>query len=230
VPAEEVRPPDNWSDVRSGIVDACKRLEAAGILPMAAGNVSVRLPPVDGRELIAITPSQVPYRLLRPEQIVAIDLDGNLVLGEGHASSERKVHLAAYRARADVGAAIHSHSAYASALAVAGTEIPALIDEQVVGLGRCVRICEYAMSATDDLARNAIEALGSNQAVLLRNHGAFGVGRDLDEACNVVELLERVAQIYVLARQAGDLHPLPDHVVAIEEKFFRITHGFPPEG
>lgn len=223
-------PPENWAEVQSAIVDACKRLEAAGIIPGAAGNVSVRLPPVDGRELIAITPSQVPYRVLRPDQIVAIDLDGKMAIGQGHASSERKVHLAAYRARPDVGAAIHSHSNYASALAVAGVEIPPLIDEQVVGLGRCVRVCDYAMSATDDLARNAIAALGDHQAVLLRNHGAFGVGRTLDEVCNVVELVERVATIYVVARQAGEVHPLPEGVVAIAEKFFRITHGRPADG
>jgi L-fuculose-phosphate aldolase len=228
--AEQIAPPEGFADVQAAIVDACKRLDAAGILPMSAGNVSVRLSPVDGRELIAITPSQVPYRVLRPEQVVAIDLEGNLVIGEGHASSERKVHLAAYKARPDAGAAIHSHSPYASALAVAGLDIPALIDEQVVGLGRVVKVCDYAMSATDDLAKNAIEALGDRQAVLLRNHGAFGVGRDLDEACNVVELVERVATIYVLARQAGEVHPLPEGVVAIEEKFFRIGHGRPADG
>ncbi len=219
----------SWDEVRAAIVDACRRLEAAGLVSGASGNVSVRLPPADGRELVAITPSRVPYRVLRPEQVLVIDFEADPVEGEGVPSSEALTHLAAYRARPDVGAAIHTHSVYASALAVAGQDLPAVIDEQVVLLGGVVRVAEYGMSATEELARRAVEALGQRQAVLLRNHGALGVGRDLEEALDVVALVERVAKVYVLARLLGEAHPLPDKVVDIEEKLFRMQRGFPVE-
>ena len=219
----------SWDEVRVAIVDGCRRLEADGLVKISSGNVSVRLPPHEGKEIVAITPSSVPYRVLKPEQVLVVDLDGNVIDGQGAASSEKGAHFAAYRARPDVGSVIHSHSIYASALAVAGEELPPIIDEQVIALGGAIRVTGYAMSATPDLGRNAVEALGERRAVLLRNHGVLGVGRDLDEALNVVTLVERVAQTYVLAKLIGGAQPLPDDIVKLQLKFYRLLHGLPAE-
>jgi L-fuculose-phosphate aldolase len=219
----------SWDEARVAIQEACVRLEAEGLVAEASGNVSVRLPSKDGRDLVAITPSQVPYRKLRPEQILVIDYERNVVEGEGKPSSETVTHLAAYRARADVGAVVHSHSVYASALAVAGQEIPPLIDEQVVTLGGRVHVAEFGMSASQDLADNAVKALGLRQAVLLRSHGALSVGRDLDEVLAVAALVERMAKIYILSRTLGEPLTLPAKIVELEEKFYRMQHGFPVE-
>ena len=219
----------SWDKVRVAIQEACVRLEAEGLVAEASGNVSVRLPSKDGRDLVAITPSQVPYRKLRPEQILIIDYERNVIDGEGKPSSESVTHLTAYRARADVGAVIHSHSVYASALAVAGQGIPALIDEQVVTLGGEVQVAEFGMSASQDLADNAVKALELRQAVLLRSHGALSVGRDLDEVLAVAALVERMAKIYILARTLGEPLKLPEKIVELEIKFYRMQHGFPAE-
>lgn len=217
----------SWDEVRTAIVDACHRLEAGGLVAGASGNVSVRLEPVDGREIFAITPSQIHYRVLKPEQVLVIDYDRKNVDGEGRPSSETNMHLAVFRARPDVGAVIHTHSVYASAMAIAGQDLPALIDEQVVTLGGAVRVAEYGMSASEDLANSAVEAMGERQAVFLRNHGALSVGRDLEEVLNVSQLLERTSMTYILARTMGDIQPLPAKVIEIEEKYFRMQHGFP---
>jgi L-fuculose-phosphate aldolase len=219
----------SWNDVREAIVEACHRLEAADLVGEASGNVSVRLTAQDSRELVAITPSQVPYRTLQPEQVLIVDLDGNVVDGEGAPSTERKVHFATYKARADVGSVIHSHSIYASACAMVGLEIPAIIDEGIVGLGPVVKCAPYALSATDDLANGAVEALGLRGAVLLQNHGVVSVGRALDEALSVATLVERTAKIYVIARQLGEIRPLPENIVGLMEKYRRIQHGLPTE-
>jgi len=210
-------------------VDACHRLEAEDLVAGASGNVSVRLPPQDGRALFAITPSQVPYRVLRPEQVLVVDADGNVVDGEGRPSSEKNSHMTAYRVRADVGAVIHSHSVYASALAVAGQDIPPLLDEQVVLLGGSVRCAEFGMSASQDLADRAMAAMGLRSAVLLRSHGVLSVGRELEEVLAVASMVERCAKIYVFARQVGEVHALPENIVALEEKFYRMQRGFPVE-
>ncbi len=219
----------SWDKVRVAIQEACVRLEAEGLVAEASGNVSVRLPSKDGRDLVAITPSQVPYRKLRPEQILIIDYERNVIEGEGKPSSETVTHLTAYRARADVGAVIHSHSVYASALAVAGQDIPPLIDEQVVTLGGGVKVAEFGMSASQDLADNAVKALELRQAVLLRSHGALSVGRDLDEVLAVAALVERMAKIYILARTLGEPLKLPAKIVELEIKYYRMLHGFPAE-
>jgi L-fuculose-phosphate aldolase len=222
----------SWNDVRQAIVDACKRLEAENLVHGSSGNVSVRLPKTDdGRDLFAMTPSGVPYRVLRPEQVLIVDAEANVVDGDGvgKPSSERKVHFAAYAARPDVGAVIHSHSVYAGALAAAGQDLPPVIDEMVVAIGGAVQCAPYGMPATPQLADSAIGLMGLRQAVLLRNHGVVGVGRDLDEALAVVGMVERTAQIYLLARLIGDVQPIPDHVAQIEVKFFRIQHGLPQD-
>ena len=217
-------------EVRKEIVEACKRLEANSLVQGASGNVSVRLPVEEGRELVAITPSGRPYRILEPQDILVIDMEGNVVEGEGKPSSEKNAHMTAYRVRADVNAVIHSHSVYASALAVAGIDLPCVLDEQVVGIGGPVRVAEFGMSASQDLADKAMAAMEQRQAVFLRSHGVLGVGRTLDEVLDVVAMVERTAKIYVLARLLGEAPALPQHIVDIEEKWYRITHGFPTEG
>jgi L-fuculose-phosphate aldolase len=220
-----------YEDVRHAIVQACQRLERENLVHQSSGNVSVRLTKADdGTELFAITPSGIQYRVLRPEQVLIVDAGANVIDGEGKPSSERNVHLAAYRRRPDVNAVIHSHSIYASALAVAGLDLPPIIDEMVVMIGGPVSCAEFGMSATPQLAENAMDAMSLRQAVFMRNHGVVGVGRDLDEALNVVGMVERTAQIYLLSRMLGEVQPLPQQIVDLEVKFFRMQHGLPADG
>ncbi len=213
----------SWEEEKQEVIAACRRIVAAGLVAGASGNVSRRVEGSDGAPLVAITPSRVPYERLTAGDILVIDFEGDPVEGEGEPSSETPAHLAVYRARADVGAVIHTHSIYASALAVAGLEIPPLLDEQVVALGGSVPIAGYAMSASQELANKACAALGEGNAVLLRNHGVLGVGADLEEAASVCELVERLAQVYVLALGLGRVAPLAGHVVEAEKKIFRQT-------
>ena len=216
-----------WDAARAEVLEACRRIVAAGLVSGASGNVSRRLREPDG-EFVAITPTRIPYSRLRAEDVLVIDFEAEPVEGEGVPSSETLTHLAAYRARPDVGAVIHTHSVYASVLAVAGLEIPPLVDEQVVALGGPVAVAEYGMSASEDLARKAVAALGERNAALLRNHGLLGVGADLEEAATVCELVERLAKVYVHALALGRANPLPEDVVATEVKFFRMLRGRMP--
>ncbi len=96
--------------------------------------------------------------------------------------------------------------------------------------GGGVRVAEFGLSGSEDLANNAVEALGERQAVLLRSHGVLGVGRDLNEVMAVVGQVERVAKIYLLARLLGEVEPLPANIVEMEQKYYRLKHGFPIEG
>ena len=213
-----------WDAAREEVFEACGRIVAAGLVSGASGNVSRRLREAEG-DFVAITPTRIPYSRLRPEDVLVIDFEAEPVEGEGVPSSETLAHLAVYRARQDVGAVIHTHSVYASVLAVAGLEIPPLLDEQVVALGGPVTVAEYGMSASEDLARKAVAALGERNAVLLRNHGVLGAGADLEEAVTVCELVERLAKIYVHARALGRVNSLPEDVVATETKLYRMLRG-----
>ena len=109
---------------------------------------------------------------------------------------------------------------------VAAQPIPCVLDEQVVTLGGAVEVAEYGASASDELADNAVAALGDRAAVLLRHHGVLGVGRDLEEAVAVVDLVERVAKIRILSLQIGDARELPPDVVALEKQMYRMMKEF----
>jgi len=220
----------SYEDVRKQIVAACKRLDGEGLVAGSSGNVSVRLPAENGAELYAITPSSIPYRVLEPGQVLVINGEKEIVDGDGRPSTETNMHLAAYHARADVGSVIHSHSVYASALSIAGEDLPPLIDEQVVTLGGGVVCAQWGMSGSEDLGAKAVEALSFRRAVLLRSHGALNVGKTLEEALDVASLVERMAKIYVLARSLGGaIESLPDNVLELETKFYKIKSGLPTD-
>lgn len=210
---------------RQDVLEAVRRIVATGLVAGASGNVSRRIVTPDG-DLIAITASRVPYHRFGVDDVLVVDFDIEQVVGDGVPSSESLAHVAIYRARPDVGAVIHTHPVHASAFAAACTPIPAVLDEQVVTLGGPVEVAAYGPSASEQLAQNAVAALGDRAAVLLRHHGAIAVGADLDEAVAVADLTERAAKVCTLASSLGGARPLPDDVVRAEQKIYRMMKGF----
>lgn len=206
-----------YADLRTSVADFARRMHAAGMVIGTAGNVSAR---VAGEEKIAITPSSLPYPEMQGEDVQILDLAGN-PLSEGRPPSfERGVHLAVYRARPDVGAIFHTHATYCSVLASLRRPLPPVIEELVPYVGGTVEVAEYAASGSDALAQNVVAALGDRNAVLLANHGNLCCGRELAKAYRVAELVERVAQVYVMGSMIGKPVTLPDDVVANERLMF----------
>jgi L-fuculose-phosphate aldolase len=214
----------SFVDEREEVVEAVRRIVAAGLVSGASGNVSRRIRTPDG-ELFAITASRVPYHRFTVADVVIVDAEIEPVAGDRVPSSEALLHIAIYRARADVGAVIHTHSIYASAFAVAGEAVPAILDEQVLTLGGQIEVAAYGASASDDLARNAVAALGDRAAVLLRHHGVAGVGATLEEAVDVVELVERIAQIRALSLSLGAHDALDSDLVRTQQQVYRMMKG-----
>ncbi|MBI4233692.1 MAG: class II aldolase/adducin family protein [Chloroflexi bacterium] len=214
--------PDLWEPQRRAVLEAAQELARQGLVIGASGNVSLRLEPQEGKDLLAITPTQRAYSTMRPEDIVVVDFDGEPVAGELPPSSELLLHVGVYRARRDVGAVIHTHSTYASVCAVAGLEIPPIIDEVVLRVGGPIAVALYAFPGTQELAERACHALGERNAVLLRNHGAVGVGKDLREALEVCQLVERAAKVFVMASLLGRATPLTPEMVELEQQLFQM--------
>lgn len=210
---------------RTEVLEAVRRIVDLGLVAHASGNVSRRISQPDG-DLFAVTASRVPYHRFTLDDVIIVNANIDPVEGNGIPSSESLAHMAVYTARPDVGAVIHTHSPYASAFAVAGTSIPCILDEQVVTLGGAVEVAGYGASASEVLADNAVAALGDRAAVLLRHHGVLGVGRDLEEAVAVVELVERVARVRLLSLQLGPGAQLPDDIVPVEQKMYRMMKGW----
>ena len=193
-----------------------------GLTTGASGNVSMRLAASEPPELLALTPSRKAYSDLKDEDIVVADLDLEPVDGDLTPSSESLMHVGIYRARPDVGAVIHTHSPFCSVAAMTGLEIPPILDEMVVYIGGAVQVSEYAFPSTQALADNVCAALGDRNAALIRNHGAVGVGRDLDEALEVCALAERAAHVFVYASLLGKVSTLPVDVVEAEKAIYNM--------
>ena len=226
---------NKWQSQREELHAATVEMYRRGLVGALSGNASLRLEGRLGEGLLLVTPTQLPYYHLKPKDLVVVDLNGELI-GEGLApSSETAMHLEIYRQREDVAAVIHTHSISASAAAVAGREIPAILDEMVYHIGGGVPIGDYAFPGSEELAKVACETMGDRNAVLLRNHGVLGVGPGVWEALEACDLVERAAQIFVLAQSfgTGGANPLPPDIITAEQELFqmkrRISLGIKPQ-
>ena len=209
-----------WHNEKKTVLEAARKMLQMGLVVGTAGNISLRLPPEEGPEIIAITPSGRPYDSLAVDDIQIVDFDGQTVEGNLRPSMETTLHIGIYRARKNINAIIHTHSVYASAVSVAGHDIPPILDDQVAFLGGEIKLARYALSGSREQVAGVIPALGDRSAVLLANHGAIGTGRTMRDAFTSCELIEKTARIYLLSLAAGKVNRLPAEVVAAEKALY----------
>ena len=214
-----------WEAEKKQLIEAAQEMERKGLVVGTAGNISLRLKDPGGRELLAITPSGRYYDSLKVDDIVVVDFAGQKVEGELKASIETPMHIEVLKSRKKMNAVVHAHPAFCSAIAVAGMDIPPLIDEQVILIGGEIKVAEYAFPGTPELAKSAVAALGPRNAVILANHGVLAVGRDMREALTICELAEELAKIYVSASSMGKVNQLPAEAVELEQAFFAAIYG-----
>ncbi|MDS1029145.1 class II aldolase/adducin family protein [Bacillota bacterium LX-D] len=209
-------------------IKACQDVVATGLAMFNSnlvvgtwGNISTR---VTEEEVMALTPSGMDYNELQPSDIVLVDFQGKIVGGNRRPSSELPLHLAIYQGRKDVNAIVHTHSIYASALAAARKPIPAAVEDLVQIVGGDVRVSKYVLPGTAELGTAAVQAMEGRNAVLLANHGVVGVGRDLREALRVCQIVEKAAQITIMASLLGGVVELSSEDIAAMRNFY--LHGY----
>lgn len=186
--------------IAASIVEASRTLLHAGLTTGTSGNVSVR---VDA-DVVAVTPSGVDPDTMSSSDIVRVGPDGSPRGDNGRRpSSETRFHLAIYAARPDVGAIVHTHSPWATAVACSAADIPPF-HYMMVGTGDgTIRCATYAPPGSDRLASHVVAALGPRHACLLANHGLVAVGANLDAAMEMTREVEALAQQYCLSRLLG---------------------------
>lgn len=205
----------DYHSFQQQVIDYSRKLADEGFLKGTGGNVSVR---VAGENALAITPSNQDYYSITLEDVCVYSLEGRKIQGEMKPSIEMGFHSAVYQARPDVGCVMHTHQDFASAIALINKPIPALFDEQVRFLGRCVDIIPYAPSGTGMLAKQVRKSVQSHHnAYILKNHGALCLGPTPERAFHNVLLLEKAALSYILAlyteEKIGKI-PLPIREIA----------------
>jgi L-fuculose-phosphate aldolase len=190
--------------LRAELVEIGRRLHARDLVGAAEGNLSVRL----GDDRFLVTGSGISKGHLTPGDLVVVDARGAVVAGARRASTELRMHLAAYAARPDVVAVVHAHPLTAVALTIAGVPPPTdLVPEAAVTLGP-IAVAPFATPGTDEVPASLAPFLATHDAILLERHGAITLGRSLLEAYERMETLERVARIAVTARLLGRCEPL----------------------
>ncbi|MFL5271469.1 MAG: class II aldolase/adducin family protein [Anaeromyxobacteraceae bacterium] len=203
------RPPTE-AQLRRDLVEVCRRLHARDLIGAGEGNVSCRL----GGGKLLVTPSGASKGHLRTTDLVVVTEQGEKVRGRGRASTELRMHLAAYAARPDVRAIVHAHPITAVALTVAGAPPPNdVMPEAAVVLGQIV-VAPFSTPGTDEVPRALAPFLPGHEVILLERHGALALGKTLFEALDRIETLERVSRVAVLARLLGRCEPLGAEAVA----------------
>lgn len=186
-------------DIRQEIISTVCDFNVSGISSGTTGNLSVR-----HEEGLLITPTGLEYNTLKQEDIVSCDLDGNILSGKLKPSSEWPFHAAIYKARADVNAVVHVHSAYATGLSCTRKAIPAFHYMIAIAGGDSIPCAEYATFGTVELSKNIIDALVERDACLMANHGMVAVGSSITNAYALAHGVESLAQRYCISLQAGE--------------------------
>jgi L-fuculose-phosphate aldolase len=209
-------------DERQAIVKYGQKLIANNLTTGTGGNLSIY-----NREkgLIAIKPSAVDYFQMKPEDIVLVSPQGDVVEGSLIPSIEIRFHLDLLNYREDINAVVHTHQVHATTIACMNWELPAV--HYLVGFsGNKVPLAKYAPIGTRELSENILEAIGNYNACLLSNHGLVTVGKDIESAFGVAEELELVSKIYIQCKSMGEPVILSDADMAIIADKFK-TYGQP---
>ncbi|RZU66379.1 L-ribulose 5-phosphate 4-epimerase [Microterricola gilva] len=219
--------------VREEVAALHGELVRYGLVVWTGGNVSGRVP---GAELFVIKPSGVSYDDLAPENMILCDLDGVVVPGSAGSdrspSSDTAAHAYVYRNMPEVGGVVHTHSDYATAWAARGEEIPCVITAMADEFGGPIPIGPFAIIGDDSIGRGIVQTLSGHRsrAVLMQNHGPFTIGKDARDAVKAAVMVEDVARTVHIARQGGELIPIPQ--AAIDSLFNRYqnVYGQAPQG
>lgn len=196
--------------LRQGVIDACLEMNASGINQGTSGNVSARW-----KDGLLVTPSGVPYGELEPEDIVFMTFDGDFEAGPGlKPSSEWRFHVDVMADRSDVQAIVHTHSLYATTIAIKGLDIPAVHYMIAAAGGSTIRCAPYATFGTAELSAHAVKALEGRHACILRHHGVIACGPNLKRALWLAGEVETLAKQYHLSLMLGDPPVLPDDEIA----------------
>jgi L-fuculose-phosphate aldolase len=210
------------------ICEVGRRLYQNGYIAAMEGNASIRI----GENEVMSTPAGVCKGYLTPSMIVTCDMEGKKLRGELRVSTEIQMHLAVYKARPDVRAVVHAHPPKSTGFAVAGVPLnKAVLAEVVVTLG-CVPLAQYGTPSTQELADSVDRLVRTSDGILLSNHGALTVGKDIYDAYYKMEVIEHFAEISLVSRELGGERLLPRQEVSrlldLRQKVYQLQG--PPGG
>lgn len=210
--------------IRKAMIDTCREMNAIGLNQGTSGNLSHR---IEGGLLI--TPTSLSYDEMKPADIVEMGFDGAYE-GRRRPSSEWRFHRDILKKRTDAAVVLHTHSIYATTLAVLEKDIPAFHYMVAVAGGTDIRCSPYACFGTQELSDAALKALKDRSACLLGHHGLIVIADSFEKALWRAVEIETLAKMYVHALAIAEPPRLSDAEMAqVIEQIKRMSYGQAPD-
>lgn len=203
--------------LRQEVYETLLKLPENDLVKGTSGNVSGR----EGDKVV-IKPSGVAYDELSPDNLVVVDMDGEVVEGDLKPSVDTGAHLRIYRESDSVGGIIHTHSTYATAFAAAGREIPVYVTELADVFGDSIPVSEYVPPGSEAIGREFAANTKDEkfQALLMKNHGLFAAGHAPSDALKAALHVEHSAKISSIAEGLGDPEEIPaDEAASLQGEY-----------
>jgi L-ribulose-5-phosphate 4-epimerase len=182
------------------IIETASQLKEYKLISLSGGNVSIKID--DGH--ILVTPSGMGYEGMVEDDVIVMDIDGNIVEGKRRPSVDTVALLYIYKHLPNVHAIIHTHQVYASAVGLIQDELPAAVTTLAnVTLG-AVKVAPYSSPASINMGIETVEHIGDKRAVILKHHGVITVGETLKQALYAAVYMEDAAKTYLAAKAAGN--------------------------
>jgi L-fuculose-phosphate aldolase len=195
----------DWTD-RQKIALTCRSLSDAGHDSGLAGQISVR----QAHSTFLTQRLGLGFDEITDANLLLVDEDLEVLEGDGMANPANRFHSWIYRARPDVECIVHTHPLHASALSM--LEVPLEVSHMDTAplYGDCAFLPEWpGVPVGNEEGEIISAALGDKRAILLAHHGQLVVGASIEEACTLAHIIERAAQLQLLAMAAGEIAPLP---------------------
>lgn len=216
---------DALKTAKEQVLYACKTMCSRGYVLGTSGNISAR---IADENLFVITPSSFPYNKMVESDLVVADMDGNIQPGSTRKPSvEFSMHRNIFLERPDVNAVVHTHSLFAIAAGSVSSikQVPAVEIETVLYLGGDIDVVPFAPPGSPELAEYVKKTIGMKGGVILKNHGAIGVGVDMDKALLACDVIEKNSELYCRIKSMGEIDLMPEEFIKGGEKISRIIRG-----
>ena len=214
-------------EIRENVITYARKLQAERLVYSTAGNISARVP--GAPELIACTPAAAQYDLLQPEHIAIVDLDGRQVDGTRPPTSEIRMHTMILKDRPEVGSVVHTHGKAVMTFANLGWTLPPILTGLCEATGGAVHTSPYSQPETDQMYTYTKPALDDRGATFLEFHGLLAIGADLEHAFHTASVVEGACEVYLTAKQFGEVRELPAPQVEWIASYWRAQFSGAPE-
>jgi L-fuculose-phosphate aldolase len=192
-------------ELRDDIVEIGRMVYQKGWVAANDGNITIRM----GRDRILATPTGVSKGMMKPDDLIVVDMKGNKIEGRKERTSEILMHITIYEMRPDIFSVVHAHPPVATGFAAAGRPLNlALLPEVIIGLG-CVPLADYGLPGTPALTEPMLPYIPKYEAIMMGNHGAVCYGEDVYKAFFRMETVEHFARISLVAELLGGPTVLP---------------------